>query len=88
MRSMALILAFTLLTTLCWGVYGPLLDSGRTSMQSSLRPFICVGLAYCAIAVAVPMVLLRMRGEPGSWTVTGSVWSLLAGAAGRWGPWA
>ncbi len=30
--------------------------------------------------VAVPMVLLRLRGEAGSWTATGTIWSLIAGA--------
>ena len=85
MRSMISVLTFTLLTTLCWGVYGPLLSSGHDAMNnSSLRPFICVGIAYCVIAVAVPLLLLRLRGEAGSWTATGTLWSLVAGATVRW----
>lgn len=86
MRSMLAVLVFTVLTTVCWGVYGPLLQLGHSGMnQSSLRPFICVGIAYCVIAVAVPLVLLQLRGEAGSWTATGTIWSLIAGAAGALG---
>jgi hypothetical protein len=86
MRSMIAVLTFTILTTICWGVYGPLLNLGQQGMNSSsLRPFICVGLAYCLIAVAVPLALLQLRGEVGSWTVTGTIWSLIAGAAGALG---
>ena len=53
-------------------------------MQSNLRPFMCVGLAYFVIAVIVPLVLLS-RGERGSWTSKGVLWSLLAGTAGALG---
>ncbi len=89
MRSMIAVLAFTILTTLCWGIYGPLLSLGHDSMNnSSLRPFICVGIAYCVIAVAVPLVLLQLRGEAGSWTATGTLWSLIAGATGALAHWA
>jgi hypothetical protein len=52
---------------------------------SSLRPFVCVGLAYFVIAVVVPLVLLRVRGEVGVWTTFGTIWSVLAGAAGALG---
>ncbi|HTU24227.1 MAG TPA: hypothetical protein VMF30_02445 [Pirellulales bacterium] len=86
MRTMIAVLIFTILTTICWGVYGPLLAEGNAGMnKSSLRPFICVGIAYCIIAVAVPLVLLKLRGEVGGWTITGTVWSLIAGAAGALG---
>jgi gas vesicle protein len=46
---------------------------------SSLRPFICVGLAYFVIAVIVPIVVLKTRGEKGSWTTSGTIWSFTAG---------
>ena len=86
MRSMLAVLVFTVLTTICWGIYGPLLSLATEGMnKSSLRPFIWVGLAYCLIAVAVPLLLLRLRGEVGSWTATGTIWSLIAGAAGALG---
>jgi hypothetical protein len=83
---MLAVLVFTILTTICWGIYGPLLQLGHDAMdKSSLKPFICVGLAYCLIAVAVPLVLLQLRGETGSWTATGTIWSLIAGATGALG---
>lgn len=72
------------LTALCWGMYGPVLHFGRDDMHSPLRPFVCVGIAYFVIAVIVPLTLL-LRGEKGSWTTRGVVWSLLAGAAGALG---
>jgi hypothetical protein len=91
---MIAVVLFTLLTALCWGVYGPVLHNGQHDMgveidgkhvDSLLRPFICVGLAYFLIAVLVPLSLLKSRGEVGAWTVTGTIWSLVAGAAGALG---
>jgi hypothetical protein len=72
------------LTAMCWGVYGPVLHFGREAMHSSLRPFVCVGLAYFLIAVLIPLALLA-RGERGGWTTKGVIWSLIAGAAGACG---
>jgi hypothetical protein len=74
------------LTIICWGVYGPVLHKGQAAMdQSRLRPFLCVGLAYFAIAVIVPAVLLATSGEKGNWSFTGVVWSLAGGVAGAIG---
>jgi hypothetical protein len=76
------------MTALCWGAYGPVLHSGQAMMAGSrLRPFLCVGLAYFAIAVIVPLILIpNFPPEPGSWdSVSGIGWSLLAGAAGAIG---
>ena len=84
MMQMLGMLAVIGLTALCWGLYGPVLHFGREAMQSALRPFVCVGVAYFMIAVLIPLVLLR-RGERGGWTVKGVVWSLLAGTAGALG---
>lgn len=72
----------------CWGAYGPTLHKGQAAMQNSrLRPLLCVGLAYFAIAVVVPMMLLAgPMPEPSSFAkVGGAFWSLLAGAAGAIG---
>ncbi|MFM8633461.1 MAG: hypothetical protein ACKOEX_01400 [Planctomycetia bacterium] len=77
-------LASIALTALCWGLYGPVLHFGRESMHSAMRPFVCVGLAYFLIAVLIPLALLR-RGERGTWTIQGALWSLLAGTAGALG---
>lgn len=72
---------------LCWGAYGPVLHKGQAAMQHSrLRPLLCVGLAYFAIAVVVPQVLLSgPLPETSHYTVSGTVWSLAAGAAGAIG---
>lgn len=78
-------LAAIALTAFCWGVYGPVLHFGRDAMQSALRPFVCVGLAYFLIAVIAPVALMARGREKGSWTTTGVLWSLLAGAAGSLG---
>jgi len=77
-------LAAIALTAVCWGAYGPVLHFGREAMESILRPFVCVGVAYFLIAVLVPVALLA-RGEKGTWTLKGVVWSLLAGTAGALG---
>lgn len=73
-------------TALCWGAYGPVLHKGQAKMAGSrLRPFLCVGLAYFAIAVLVPLFLMGSFPEPGGWDYQGTGWSLLAGAAGAVG---
>jgi hypothetical protein len=94
MKGMLAVLLSIALTAICWGVYGPVLHEGQHGMgamingqhvSSMWRPFTCVGLAYFVIAVVVPAVLLRSRGEAGRWTVTGTIWSLAAGVAGALG---
>lgn len=86
MREFVLVLASIALTAVSWGVYGVLMREGTANMQQShLLPFVWVGLAYCAIGVIAPFVLLRMWGEKGSWSVTGFVWSFVAGVAGALG---
>lgn len=85
-RELSLVILFTAMTALCWGVYGPTLHRGQTAMAGSrLRPFICVGLAYFLIAVIVPILLLARWDEPGSFTFAGSTWSFIGGAAGALG---
>lgn len=78
------------LTASCWGSYGPVLHKGQMKMAGSrLRPFMCVGLAYFAIAVVVPSILMPAFSEPGGWGVglrnMGVLWSLGGGAAGAFG---
>jgi hypothetical protein len=79
-----LVLASIALTFLCWGAYGPVLHEGQAELgvplrPSGLRPFICVGIAYFVIAVIVPIIVLRTKGEKGSWTTGGTIWSFAAG---------
>lgn len=91
MRDLLLVLGSIALTVLCWGLYGPTLHNGQADMSlvageyARLRPFVCVGLAYFAIGVIVPLVLLQTRGEKGAWTSRGATMSLLAGALGAVG---
>ena len=90
MRSLLLVVISFCFTILCWGLYIPVLHWGQHAMSTTggvarLRPFVCVGLAYFLIGVIVPAVLLKVRGEAGSWTAKGTVFSLLAGALGAAG---
>ena len=84
-------LIFVILTFCCWGLYGPLLHVGQGIMgggggaKSMLRPFICVGVAYFAIAVLFPIFVLVTKGEKGHWTGNGFFWSFVAGAVGAIG---
>jgi hypothetical protein len=80
------VLAFVAVTAVCWGSYGPLLHKGQMAMHGSrMRPFICVGMAYVVIAVAVPLVLRATIGDKGFLTFSGSMWSLAGGVAGALG---
>jgi hypothetical protein len=91
MQTKLLLAASIALTILCWGCYGPVLRYGQVGMSTvpgevaRLRPFVCVGIAYCLIGVIVPAVWLYLKGEKGEWTVTGLIWSLAGGALGAIG---
>ncbi len=94
MSRLWLVLSFVLLTVVSWGVYGPVLHHGQVGMGQEVQgrvvpsrwlPFICVGLAYFAIAVVAPLVKMALRGEPGPWNTRGVIYSLAAGAAGALG---
>lgn len=74
------------LALVSWGAYGPVLHRGQAAMHHSrMRPLICVGLAYFAIAVVVPYFFLGEMGENSSYRSLGTLWSLAAGAAGAVG---
>ncbi len=88
--NLLFVIASFAVTILAWGIYGPVLHWGQHDMSltggmASLRPFVCVGLAYFGIGVAVPAILLKLRGEPGDWTITGVLFSLAGGALGAIG---
>ena len=84
-------LVFVILTFCSWGVYGPVLHLGQEALGdgprqlSSLRPFICVGIAYFLIAVVYPLFVLQTKGESGSWSAGGITWSFIAGLVGAIG---
>jgi hypothetical protein len=96
MRSILLVIASFAITILAWGLYGPVLHWGQAAMVTDagremgekyarLRPFVCVGLAYFVIGVVVPVVLLKLKGESGEWTLRGIIFSLAGGALGAIG---
>ena len=86
MIRLPLVLSFTALTFLTWGVYGVLLHNGQDAMNHAyLKPFVGVGIAYFLIAVLIPGVLISQKGEKGHWSLTGTLLSLLAGAVGAFG---
>lgn len=91
MRGLLFVIASFGVTILAWGLYGPTLHVGQEEMAiaplkyARLRPFVCVGLAYFAIAVVVPAIILFTRGEKGSWSSRGIVMSLFGGALGAIG---
>jgi hypothetical protein len=81
-----LIIAAILGAVLSWGSYGPVLHKGQMKMGGSrLRPFLCVGVAYFVIAVAMPLILITVLKTGGTWNQTGLLWSLAGGAAGAMG---
>lgn len=81
-------LAAVALVIVSWGSYGPVLHNGQSAMHHSrLRPLLCVGLAYFAIAVVVPNMILAEVPEPSVYThfFSGTLPSLTAGAFGALG---
>lgn len=73
-------------TVVSWGSYGVTLHKGQAAMGNSrLRPFLCVGLAYFAIAVVIPFLILAVSPEASTFSFRGTLWSTAAGAAGALG---
>jgi hypothetical protein len=71
-----------------WGAYGPTLHKGQAAMHHSrLRSLICVGLAYFAIAVVVPDMILADAPETSAYSnvLHGTFWALAGGAFGAVG---
>lgn len=74
------------MAVLSWGAYGPVLHKGQMKMGGSrLRPFLCVGIAYFFIAVAIPLAVIPLLSSAGQWNTAGMIWSLAGGAAGALG---
>ena len=86
MKGLPFVLLFTAMTFVAWGAYGPVLHHGANGLNhDSMRAFVGVGLAYFLIAVIIPILILRSAGETGKWTISGVVYSLVAGAVGALG---
>ncbi len=81
-------LVFVIATALCWGAYVPAIHAGQTAIAARpgpLRAFLCVGLAYFATAVVVPLILIARGVEPFEFQTKGLVISLVAGILGAAG---
>src|SRR5436190_4961706 len=82
-------LFFSLLTVLCWGLYGAFLHSGQMGMHDPVngryKAFLCVGIAYFLTAVLAPLAVLLLKGASWNFTPGGTAWSLLAGIVGAVG---
>lgn len=82
-------LFFSLLTVLCWGLYGAFLHSGQMGMQDPIngryKAFLCVGIAYFLTAVIAPLAVLIIKGASWNFAPGGIAWSLLAGIVGAAG---
>lgn len=86
MTMLMLQMASIAVTAVSWGSYGVTLHKGQAAMGASrLRPFLCVGLAYFAMAVVIPFVILAIRPEASEFNFRGTTWSTAAGAAGALG---
>ena len=86
MKGLPFVLVFTAMTFLAWGAYGPVLHHGAMALEhDSMRAFVGVGLAYFLIAVIIPFAILRGGNEPGKWTISGAIYSLVAGGVGAVG---
>jgi len=82
-------LVFSLLTVVCWGLYGAFLHAGQTGMNDPVngryKAFLFVGVAYFLFAVVAPLIMLAVRGASWSFTPGGMGWSLFAGILGAAG---
>ena len=77
---------------LSWGSYVPVLHEGQTALGAgkgpgpgALRAFLCVGLAYFATAVVVPLIVMIVNGEPMAMNSRGFTFSFAGGALGALG---
>jgi drug/metabolite transporter (DMT)-like permease len=78
-------LVFVVGAVLSWGVYGVVLHRGQVLLGNPLRALLCVGLAYMAIGVIVPVAALQSQGQLRGFNSPGVLLATLAGAFGALG---
>jgi hypothetical protein len=83
-RSMVWIM-FAVGAVLSWGLYGPALHKGQTSLGNPLKALLCVGVAYFLIGILVPVAGLSSHGGVSGFNVAGSIWAAIGGALGAIG---
>ncbi len=76
---------FVLGAVLSWGMYGPALHKGQVALGSPLRALLCVGGAYFAIGVLVPVIALYSSGDLKGFNAGGAAAATLGGALGALG---
>src|SRR5262249_32300444 len=75
---------FAIGAALSWGLYGPILHKGQTSLGNPLKALLCVGAAYFLLGVLVPMGALG-SGSFSGFNQSGTINSLIGGALGALG---
>jgi hypothetical protein len=91
MQKLLVVLLFVLGAALSWGVYVPLVHRATMQLQSNLRAFLFVGVAYFLVAVVLPLAMIfvlkwdpTQKAAPNFNTIP-VVWGLIAGLAGAIG---
>ena len=91
MSKWAVILTFVALAALSWGVYVPTVHRAAIQLQSNLRAFLFVGVAYFLVAILIPSFFLFVlhfdptsKGDP-RWALGPALWGVAAGTAGAVG---
>jgi len=70
---------------LSWGAYGALLHQGQMQLGNPLKALLCVGIAYFAIGIMVPVAALSSQGALSQFNRTGLITATAAGALGALG---
>ncbi len=69
-----------------WGAFGPMVRQSQVSMGGSwFRPLLVAAIAALVMGVFLPSLWLSAASGHGTYTLSGTLWSLLAGAAGAAG---
>lgn len=86
MKSLLLPIPFAVITILAWGSYGNWLHAAKADVSDlRMRQLFCVGMAYFILAIVIPTLFIKLKGEKGAFTVSGIIWSLAAGVCGALG---
>ena len=86
--KLLIVLLFVAGAALSWGVYVPLVHGAAVKLQSNLRAFLFVGVAYFLVAVLVPLFLIFvMKYDPTAraapnFRAVPIMWGILSGVAG------
>jgi hypothetical protein len=76
---------FALGAVLSWGMYGPTLHKGQLALGNPLRALLCVGVAYFAVGVLVPVFALSAQGQLTNFSTAGVTFAFIGGALGAIG---